>query len=151
MTIALSPDTVADSIAAINISGVTIKSIDTIPPTGNMIMPVLFPQPGGFITDIDVSRESFGTGGIAATNFMYTLHYVFLFAELGSGISQLDPYSPLIEKLKTVWETIITNDAVTGLVDMELAGVEGLGQVEDPSGNQFWGCLFSLRCLEFAQ
>lgn len=151
MTIALSPKQVADSIAQLSISGVTINSIDAIPQSGQMITPILFPQPGGFITDIDVQRQSFGTGSIAATDFMYTLHYVFLFTELGSGLSQLDPYSPLIEKMELIWETIIANDAVTGLVDMELSGVEGLGEVEDPSGNKYWGCIFSLRCLEFAQ
>jgi hypothetical protein len=151
MTVAFSPVTVADSIAEINISGVTIKSLENIPQSGTLIMPVLFPQPNGFISDIEVSRESFGGGTTAAMNFMYTLHYVFLFSELGSGLSQLDPYSPLIEKLETIWEKIAETDTVTGLVDMQLAGVETLGQVEDPSGNQYWGALFSLRCLEYAQ
>lgn len=151
MTIALNFDVVADNIANISISGLTIKSIDSIPQSGNLITPILFPQPSGFVTDINPSRETFGTGSLAATNFSYTLHYVFLFTELGGGLSQFDSYSPLLKKVKSIWETIITNDSVTGLVDMELNGVEGLGEVEDPSGNRYWGCIFSLRCLEFAQ
>lgn len=151
MTVALSPVTVANSIAALNISDVSIKSTDGIPQSGQLVMPILFPQPSGFITDISVVNQSVGPNTAAAIDFSYTLHYVFLFSELGGGVSQLDPYQPLIDKLELIWETIITNDTVTGLVDVRLSGVEGLGQVEGPEGVQYWGCLFSLRCLEFAQ
>lgn len=151
MTIALSPVTVANSISELSIAGVNIKSLEGMPTTGNMLLPLLMPQPDNFITDIVPVRQSFGSGTGKALDFNYTLHYVFLFTELGSGISQLDPYSPLIEKLEVIWETILTNDAITGLVDMELAGVEGLGAVQGPDSNQYWGALFSLRCLEHAQ
>ena len=151
MTISLSPKQVADSIAGISISGVTVKSIGAIPPNVQMLTPILFPQPSGFITDIQVENQSFGTNATAKIDFSYTLHYVFLFSELGAGLSQLDMYSPLIQKLELVWEAIIGNDSLTGLIDMRLNSVEGLGEVEDPSGNLYWGVLFSLRCLEFAQ
>lgn len=151
MTVTLNPATVANSIAAISISGVTMLDIDQIPQSGSLITPVLFPQPGGWLSDIAPTRESFGTGASGAINFMYTLHYVFLFAEAGSGLSQLDNISPLVAKLKLILEALLTNDVLTGLVDMMPAGVEGLGIVQDPSGNQYWGALFSLRCLEFAQ
>ena len=151
MTVALSPKTVAENIALLSISGVTIRDLSNIPQSGQMVTPILFPQPSGFITDISVENQSFGPNTSAAIDFSYTLHYVFLFTELGSGMSQLDPYSPLVEKLELIWETMITNDAVTGLVDMKLNGVEALGDIEDPSGNRFWGALFSMRCLEFAQ
>jgi len=93
---------------------------------------------------IDRLRVLFGGSSPAA-------RCVALFAELGSGISQTAPYKPLVDMLEVIWETIITNDTVTGLVDMELNAVEGLGEVEDPSGNKYWGALFSLRCLEYAQ
>lgn len=151
MTVVLSPVTVANSIANLSISGVTIRSVDNIPQAGQLVTPILFPQPNGFISDILPETRSLGLGTTAAIDFNYTLNYVFLFAELGSGLSQLDPYSPLIQKLELIWETILTNDVVTGLVDLKLNGVQGLGEVEDPAGNKYWGALFSLRCLEFAQ
>lgn len=151
MTIALSPKTVADSISELSISGVTIKSLEAMPTTGHLMLPLLMPQPDNFITDIVPVRQSFGSGTGKALDFNYTLHYVFLFAELGSGLSQLDPYSPLIDKLELIWESILTNDAITGLVDMELESVEGLGAVQGPDSQQYWGALFSMRCLEHAQ
>jgi len=151
MTVSLSPVTVANSIANIAISGVTVKSIGGIPPNAQLLTPILFPQPNGFITDILVENQSFGTNAIAAINFSYSLHYVFLFAELGSGVNQLDIYSTLIQKLEVIWEAIITNDQVTGLIDLKLNSVDGLGEIEDPAGNVYWGALFSFRCMEFAQ
>jgi len=151
VTVSLSFVTVADSIADLDITGVTIKSIDGIPQSGQLVLPILFPQPSGFIDGITVENQSFGPNTSAAINFSYTLHYVFLFSEMGGGVGQLDTYQPLNEKLELIWESIIESDTVTGLVDMKLNGVEGLGQVEGPDGVQYWGALFSLRCLEFAQ
>lgn len=151
MTVALSFVTVADSIADLEISGVTIKSLANIPQGGQMILPILFPQPNGFITDISPESQSFGTGATAAINFSYTLHYVYLLSEAGGGLSQFDSYETLARNLETIWETIITNDIVTGLVDIRLNSVEGMGRIEGTDGNQYWGALFSLRCLEFAQ
>jgi len=151
VTIALNPITVADSIADISISGVTVKNTSNIPQSGQLVLPILFPQPSGFVSDIVVENQSVGPNTSAAIDFSYTLHYVFLFQELGSGVSQLDPYQPLLEKLELILEAILENDAVTALVDMRLNGVDGLGQVEGPDGVQYWGALFSLRCLEFAQ
>lgn len=151
MTIAFNPKAVADAIDDLTISGVTIKTVSNIPQSGQLVTPILFPQPSNFITDIMVETQSLGLGATAAIDFSYTLHYVFLFAELGSGLSQLDPYSPLIQKLELIWETITANDVLGGAVDIKLNGVEGLGEVEDPSGNSYWGALFSLRVLEFAQ
>lgn len=151
MTIALNPKAVADAIAGLTIDGVTIKSVGEIPQSGQMITPILFPQPDGFVSDIGVANQSVGPNTTAAIDFSYNIHYVFLFSEIGGGLSQLDPYSPLIQQLEVIWETIVTNDALGGAVDVKLNGVEALGNIEDPSSNQYWGSLFSLAILEFAQ
>jgi hypothetical protein len=151
MTVALNPVNVANSISQLVIPGVTIKDLNEVPQGGALVLPVLFPQPNDFITDTEPVTQSFGLGTTAAIDFNYTLHYVFLFAEAGSGISQMDVLPPLIEQIKLILEAILANDVVTGLVDMKLAGLEGLGIVQDPSGKEYWGAMFSLRCLEFAQ
>ena len=108
MTIALNPKAVADAIEDLSISGVTIKSIGAIPQSGQMVTPILFPQPDNFVTDITVENQTVGPNTAAAIDFSYNLHYVFLYTEIGGGLSGLDPYSPLIQQLETIWETIIT-------------------------------------------
>jgi hypothetical protein len=150
MSIALSCVTVANSIAALSISGVTVKDIDEVPVSGNLILPVVFPQPNNWISDIQPVTKSLGSLGTEKMDFSYTLHYVFLHSLQGSGISQTDHLSPLITKLELVLEAILNNDVVTGLVDMQLSSLN-VGTVEDPSGKPYWGALFTLRCLEYAQ
>ena len=132
------------------IAGIPIKDIDEVPESGHLILPVIFPQPSGWVSDILPERKSFGTGGSEKQDFNYTLHYVFLMAEQGSGLSQTDLTQPLAEAVELILETILTNDIVTGLVDMQVSALEMGGNVQDPSGNMYWGALFSLRCLEFA-
>lgn len=151
MTIAINPHTVAASIAALVMpNGVTIKGLDTIPDAGHLIIPVVFPRPNEFITSVEPETMSFGSMGTQAQNFTYTLNYVFLFTEIGSGINAFAPYEDMITKLVDILNVILNNDAVTGLVDMQLEGITGIGSIDDPAGNQFWGAFFSLRCLEYS-
>lgn len=151
MTINCQFATVADSIAGLTISGVTIKDIDQIPVSASLTCPILFPQPEGFISDIQYARQSFGSNGTPKIDFSYTLNYVYLHCETGSGISALDPYAGIIAKLELITETIMSNDAITGAVDIIPNTIGGIGSIQDPAGNTYWGALLSFRVLEFAQ
>ena len=151
MTIALHPLTVSASIAALSISGVTIKDVDEIPDSAAMLCPLIVPRPNDFITNIQAVRQSFGGGGTARIDFTYTLNYAFLFCEAGSGQGAFAPYDGLLTKLVTILETMLTNDDISGAVDMTLESIGEIGVISDPSNNSFWGVHFSIRCLEHAQ
>lgn len=151
MTITSSIGTVADSIAGLTISGVTIRDIDQIPDTANMLCPLLIPDPSGFVTDISVSFETYGSNGSAKVNTNYTLNYIFLFCEVGSGIGTYAAYSGLITKLSAILVAINSNDSISGAVDMKVNNISNIGVVTDPAGNEFWGLAFSLRVLEYSQ
>ena len=151
MTITCAVETIADSIAALSITGVTVKDIDQIPDAATMLCPILIPQPNGFMTDLDVSFESFGSNGTAKINIEYNLHYVFLYSEAGSGLNAFAPYAGLVGKIADIIEKITSNDAITGLVDIKLGSLGDIGIISDPAGNNYWGALFSLRVLEYAQ
>ena len=151
MTITVNPVAVAASIANLTISGVTLKDIDEIPDSGAMQCPVILPQPNDFITTIQNTRVSFGSMGNEAENFEYNLNYVFLYTDSGSGQGAFADYSGLITKLTLIINTILNNDVVSGLVDMELESISGIGQIEDPSGNPYWGAFFTLKCLEYGK
>jgi hypothetical protein len=149
VTISVSIPTVTASIAGLNVSGVTIKDITAIPDSSQMLCPILIPQPNGFITDVAPSFETFGSNGGAKLNLGYTLNYVFLHSE--GGVNTFANYSDLIAKLVLIMNAIFGNDAISGLVDMKINAIGDIGLIEDPAGNQFWGVLFSLRCLEYVQ
>jgi len=151
MTITSSIGTVADSIAGLTISGVTIRDIDQIPDTANMLCPLLIPDPSGFVTDISVSFETYGSNGSAKVNTNYTLNYIFLFCEVGSGIGTYAAYSGLITKLSAILVAINSNDSISGAVDVKINNISNIGVVTDPAGIEYWGLSFSLRILEYSQ
>lgn len=151
MSISVNPVAVADAISSLSISGVTLKSINEIPDSGQMVCPIIFPQPTGFISGIVSDNMSFGSMGTQKQNFTYSLNYVFLFTELGSGVNAFAPYEDLITKLTLTINTILNNDVVNGLVDLRLESIQGIGEVQDPAGYSYWGALFTLKCLEYGQ
>ena len=123
MAITSTISTVADSIAGLTISGVTIKDIDQIPDTARMLCPLLIPDPNGFVTDISVSFETYGSNGGAKINTNYTLNYMFLFCEVGSGLGTYAAYSGLITKLSAILVAINSNDSISGAVDVKINNI----------------------------
>jgi hypothetical protein len=150
VTITSAFTTITSSIAALSISGVTIKDVDEIPQSARLLCPVLLPQPNDFVTDFAPTFQTFGSNGTPKIDLEYTLHYVYLHCEAGAGLSQLEIYSGLMTKLSAILVALLSNDAVTGLVDMK-PEIGNIGVIEDPTGTQYWGILISLRILEFAQ
>ena len=142
--------TITSSIAALPISGVTIKDTDEIPQSANMILPVMFPRPNDFVTDFSQEFVSFGSNTGAKINFEYTLNYVFLFVEVGGAISTFDIYGGLMQKLSAILVAFASNDAIAGLVDLQTSSIQ-MGTLEGPNGQQYWGILFGLKVLEHAQ
>ena len=151
MTVTCSVNTVASSIAALSVSGVTIKDIDKIPDSAKLLCPVLIPQPNDYMSNTLMSFESFGSNGTAKMDLEYDLNYVYLHCEAGSGVNAFAPFSSLMTKLAAILVVIFSNDAITGLVDMKLNSVSNVGIINDPAGNSYWGVLLSFHVLEFAQ
>ena len=151
MTVACAVNTVATSISGLTISGVTIKDISAIPDTAVGLCPILIPQPNGYMSGTSMSFETYGSSGTAKMNLEYDLNYVYLHCEAGSGVNAFAPYSSLMTKLAAILVVIMSNDKINGLVDMKLGAVGNVGVIADPAGNEFWGVLFSLHVLEYAQ
>jgi hypothetical protein len=151
MTITSTISTVADSIAGLTLSGVTIKDIDQIPDAARMLCPLIIPNPANFVTDVSISFETYGSNGGAKINTNYTLNYMFLFCEVSSGLGAFAAYSGLIAKLSAILVLINSNDAITGAVDVKINSIGNIGTITDPAGNDFWGLEFSLKVLEYSQ
>jgi len=148
MTLAIA--TIANSIAALSISGVNIKDVDQIPPNADRLEPILFPEPLGFVTDFTLTRDSQGSNTfLAKYTVTYNLHYTFLFAPVGSGRTGLDLYDDMVGKAFAILDAIISNDAITGAVDIQPAETLDFGPVPDPAGNMYIGCRFVFQITEF--
>ena len=116
-----------------------------------MLCPLIIPQPANFVSDLSITFESFGSNGGAKINTNYTLNYVFLLCEVGSGMGAFAAFSGLISKLSALLVEINSNDSITGAVDVKINSISNIGVITDPAGVEFWGLEFSLRVLEFSQ
>jgi hypothetical protein len=151
MTITMGYSTVADSISGLSIAGITVKDISAIPEAVQRLTPILFPQPTDFITGMEIKRQSYGGAGTPAMDMTYTLNYVFLQSEVGSGRGLFSVYPALISNIAKIVKAILENDNITGAVDMEMPSVTTIGSITDPAGNEYWGALFALKITEQIQ
>jgi len=145
---ALSAATVATSIAALSVSGLTIKDLDAIPQEVTARdCPVLYPDPTRFMTDLVIEVDSFGSASAAKT-IRYTLNYVLAYRIVGEERGLYKIYQGFVQKACLFIDAMLANDALSGCIDSTTIGLT-LGVVQDPSGKSFHGCLIPIRIMEF--
>lgn len=151
MTIAFT--TITNSIAALSITGaqtINIRDIDEIPDAVEARdCPILFPDPTNFITNFTPVRKSFGGGTVAKFDIQYNMNYLFLQTAVGSGRGLFDVMDDMLDNIAAIFDAIIDNNLVTGLVDMTPSGIAEFGPVRDPAGNDFLGTNVIIQILEF--
>jgi hypothetical protein len=141
--------TVTNSIAALSVSGVTIRDIDEVTDSNILGGKILFPQPVDFITDINLIRDEI-TG--QWNTLTYTLHYVYLHCPTAGGLGGLKAsYSGLITNAAAILLAFSSDATLSGAMDNGSPRMEGLGIVTDPAGNAYYGCLFVLAITQFLE
>lgn len=152
MTLTVGIVTIADSISNLSISGVSVKDIDQIPESALSVLPVLFPRPQKWITDISFPIKSLGGDENRAIDCTYVMNYRYLHAVVGSGGGLLAVYASLIANLILIVKAILSNSSPTGAIDMSIAYITDIGVLTDPAGEtQYHGVEFGIRILEFVQ
>jgi hypothetical protein len=148
MTVSVQLATVCDSISKLSISGVTIKDIDQITASRIGQAAILTPKPDGFVTGLVFAPDSFGPGATRLGTLQYTLTYRYYHCAIGQ-LLDFGSYAALVANVVTILNAILTNDIVTGCVDVSLAGAIDVGPVTDPAGNSFHGADIALLIKEF--
>lgn len=143
----LSADTVAASIAGLAVPGVSIKGLDAIPEAVGREYPVLFPKPDGFLGGLEIERASFD----GKYNVFYTMSYTYCHAPVGEGRGLFAHYQAMVRNVMAILDAILTNHALTGCIDIQSQALPAFGPVFDPSGQQFHGCTFAFRVMEFSE
>jgi len=142
--------TVTNSIAALSVSGVTLKDMDEIlEQVEERDGPIIQPIPNGFVTDLGAERDSFGDPSQALKTLNYTLNYRLMYIPLDAGRGLFDVYDDMVAKAFLFIDAVLANDDLSGSVDVTPVGALNFGPVVDPAGNQFHGCDFQLRVQEF--
>ena len=145
---ALAFDTVANSIAALSVTGLTIKDIDEIPPKVDIRAPTLIPLPD-YVTDFDVDLDSFGGGSTAKMTVTYTLGYRMCYKPAGSGRDDLEYYDDMIKLVADFLDAVLAIETLTGAIDIMPLEVVNMGLVNDPADNSYVGCDIRLMVQEF--
>jgi hypothetical protein len=150
---ALAITTICDSISQLEVSGVKIRDLDQIPTAVNeRDCPVFYPDPLNFVSGWELERDSQGSNSSPAAKYTvrYTLTYTFLYSPVGADRNMgLTKYGQMVDKLFEILDTILANDYIAGLVDLQPEAVDEFGPVPDPAGNSFIGCRVRLRVEEF--
>jgi hypothetical protein len=149
MTVNVNFISVADAISKLTITGVTVRDIDQIAASVQMAPATLAPKPGGFITNMKVATDSFGTGGGQKMTLDYTLNYTYYHCQIGS-VLDFASYSAMVTKIAVILVALMSNDVVTGAFDQN-PKISDIGPVLDPAGNQYHGCVFSLDITQFVE
>ena len=146
----LSINTITNSIAALSVTGVTIKDLDEIPDSVDTNdCPMVFPNPDGFVSSFELERAAMSSGTSNVWDVRYTLTYRFCYSEIGMGLGLFDQYDDMVDKVQDFVDKMLVSDTLTGAVDIEVEDITTFGPVSDPAGKMFHGCDISLRILEF--
>ena len=148
MTASIFLSSIADAIANISISGVTVKDRNEIAGSWQSIPNVLYPHPDGWITGFTVQYDALLQGAAAPMTLSYTLNYRFLGVAVGDMSTFPVSYSALIDKLMLIVNAIIaTPTPYSGRVEMRLGEIS-VGPRTDPAGNNYFGADFALIISE---
>lgn len=141
MTISLGLETLITNIAALNISGVTIKDTDEIPEeVTSRNKQMLIPKPDGFLSGFNLVRASLSTGSGGQWDVPYSLTYRYLHSPAATGRGLFDLYPAFVAKVVLIINAIMENDGIAGVEDFKFRDIQNFGPVADPLGNIFHGC-----------
>jgi hypothetical protein len=147
--VALNTVAICTAIAGLTVSGVRMLNLDAIPEVADpRDVPAMWPRPDGFIEDVNVQVDSFGSSQAKKT-VTYTLVYVYAHSPLGAGRGLFDTYPDTVVKACAILDAIIANDAIQGAAIDITPSAGAFGPVGDPSGNAFHGCEIRVAVTEF--
>jgi len=147
MTLAIT--TVCSSIAALTVAGVKICDLDNVPPSGERLAPILFPDPANPLSNFVAERMSYGGGSSHLADADYDLNYIYIHCQMGAGRTGLDYLEDCMEKVQAIYDAVMEIDTFAGGVDMWPTGNVQLTTLTDPAGNNYLGCSLTFHVKEF--
>jgi hypothetical protein len=147
MTIHLS--TLTAALAALNVSGMTIKDTTNIPDAVGRDCPVLIPEVRGFVTNLSMARDSLGSGTGGYQTVEYDLNYTYLHAPAGEGRGIRDLLPANISALALLVETINTTE-FSPFAEVR-ARLSDTAPALDPVGATFHGGHLVIHVSEFLE
>jgi len=149
--VTFSSSTIATGIAALSITGVTVKDITAIPERVEARdCPILFPSPDGWMTggngEPSEGSTTFGTATTRLWTFNRSYKYIYLHAGVGSGRGLKDHISAMSGKADAILTAISALDVSD--VDVKNMTIGEFGVLTDPAGKSFYGFILDITLRE---
>jgi hypothetical protein len=148
---ALQLPAIVTAIAGLSVTGVTLYDLDGIPDQlAERSAPAIFPDPLNAVSNLVVTRQSWGAQSERATDVEYDLTFIYCHSPVGAGRLQLEKYGDMVAGATAFVDALLAADLVAaGAVELEVANVLEFGPVADPTGKQFHGCKIVVHVTEF--
>jgi len=149
---ALNATAIAAGIAALSITGVTVKGITNIPDSITpRDCPLLMPNPtdwiaGGIGGEVASGATTFGAG--ALWEFERAYNYLYIHAPAGEGRGLRDHFSDMATELDAIITALTGFNYVFADVDVVQIDNGGFATIVDPAGKQFYGCEITVTLKE---
>lgn len=142
------PAAVAAQIAGLSVSGVSIRTLSTMPPAiQQRDCPILYPA-FDFVAGASGQPRGLGLGGAALTEYRYTLNYLYAHAPIGAGRYPTEYHAAIAANMKAIIDAARALDTQSGALYLTLANAAYSAVVADPSENQLWGGTISFSVWE---
>ncbi len=146
---ALSPVALSESIAALDVRGLTLFTLAQVPQAlDERKCPQVYPVPENFLILEDSQQITFGERGLWQHTYLVTYRYVQAPVGQERGLSKILPgkaagYARFIQ-------AITRNAQLLGAAQVKPANTPEWGVLQDPSGQQFEAADLALRVIEFS-
>jgi hypothetical protein len=139
--------TVTNSIAALSISGVTVKDSDELSNAIGLDYAVLVPLPDNFITRLRVVTVNVPKTSL---DVHYDLHYRYFHCKPSTNALYSD-YQNLITNLAAITVAFAQNETLSGAIDNGAPTYGNIGTIQDPAGNIWLGCDVTIHVYQFLE
>ena len=140
--------TVTNSIAALSISGVSVRDIDEVIPANVMKPATLQPVMDEFISDLTVTPAEVSCQNLDVT---YRLRYQYIHCAVGGSMNLTTAYSGMITNLALILKAFADHTALGGAMVAGTPVLGAIGTVTDGAGNYYYGCDVLINILQFLE
>lgn len=146
---ALSAVTLAETIAGLQVDGVTILDLDEIPQAIDARKcPQVYPAPEKFMILEDANQITLGPNALWQYTYLVTYRYVQAPVGMERGVSKIIP--GLVDGYTRFIRAIARNAQLLGAAHVKPVNTPEWGVLEDPSKQQFQAADLALRVVEFS-
>ncbi len=141
--------TVTNSIAALSVSGVSVKDADEIADSIGLGTAILAPRPDDFITGLTITPAELTKQNLDVS---YTLHYQYYHCKIAGGLGGMfGVYAAMLAKLALIIKAFANDATLSGAIDNGAPQIGKIGPVVDAAGNTYHGCEISMTVKQFLE